>query len=132
MAGSDHTLSVALQFIDEHIASPEELELLVALVDTPGRWWDSMLVSRELGLPPSAARRSLEQFAAANLLEIRVTDDVRYQFRPGTQELHDGAVAVVAAYRMMPTALRESLARLTSRSIRDFADAFRFRRDGRR
>ena len=132
MGPSDHTLSVALQFIDEHIASPEELELLVALVDTPGRWWDAMLVSRELGLPPSTSRRSLEQFATANLLDIRVTDDVRYQFRPGTQELHDGAVAVAAVYRVKPTALLQGLAGLTNRNVRDFADAFRFRRDGRR
>jgi hypothetical protein len=131
MTPSDQELSAALRFIDEHIASPEELELLIALVDTPARWWDAALVSHDLGITLGYARRMLERFAAANLLDIRVTGDVRYQFRAGTQELHNGAAAVAAAYRTNPTALIQRFARLTRRNVLDFADAFRFRRNGR-
>jgi hypothetical protein len=131
MTPSDQDLSVALRFIDEHIASPEELELLIALVDAPARWWDATLVSHDLGITVGNARRMLERFAAANLLDIRLTGDVRYQFRPGTPELHNGAVAVAAAYRRKPTVLLQRWARLTRRDVLDFAEAFRFRRNGR-
>jgi hypothetical protein len=51
MMRSDQDLSIALQFIDDHIASFEELELLVALVAAPLRWWDATMLSRELGIP---------------------------------------------------------------------------------
>jgi hypothetical protein len=49
------------------------------------------VLSRELGIPKHVGRTVLERFARSNLLEIRFTDDVRYQFRPGTPELHGGA-----------------------------------------
>ena len=117
--------------MDGHIASAEELALLVALVDAPSRWWDPALVSRELGIPAAAARAILDCFAAENLLDMRVTDDVRYQFRPGTTELQKGAVAVANAYRAHPVAVVQHLARGGARSVRDLADAFRNRRDGR-
>ena len=120
MTSSDQTLSVALRFIDEHIASPEELELLIAIVGMPTRWWDSAHVSYDLGIPVGSARRMLERFAAANLLDIRLTGDVRYQFRPGTQQLHDGALAVAAAYRTQPTALLQRFARFS-----DFGNSHR-------
>jgi hypothetical protein len=131
MMRSDQDLSIALQFIDDHIASFEELELLVALVAAPLRWWDATMLSRELGIPKNVARTVLERFARANLLDIRVTEDVRYQFRPTTRELHDGAAALATAYRTKPTALVHHLAAVGRRSVRDFADAFRFRRNGR-
>jgi len=129
---SDHDFSIALQFMDEHVASLEELDLLVAVADAPFRWWDATALSHQLGVSKDVARRILERFARANLLDIRVTDEVRYQFRPGTQELRDGAEAVAIAYRSRPTAVIQRLTRSPHRSVRDFADAFRFRRNGRR
>lgn len=49
-------------------------------------------MSHDLGITLGNARRMLERLAVANLLDIRVTDDVRYQFRPGT------ALGLMAAY----------------------------------
>jgi hypothetical protein len=131
MMRTDPDISSALEFMDEHIASLAELELLVALVEAPSRWWDATVLSRELGIPKHVGRTVLERFARSNLLEIRFTDDVRYQFRPGTPELHGGAAALVAAYRTKPIVLIQHLTRQTRRSVRDFADAFRLRRNGR-
>jgi hypothetical protein len=132
MTWTDQDLSIAFQFMAKHIASLEELELLAAMVDTPFRWWDAPALSRELGIPRAVAGTLLERFAAANLLDIRVTEDVRYQFRPGTRELHDGAVALAGAYRKRPAALIQHLSGMTRPGVRDFADAFRIRRNGRR
>ena len=109
----------------------DELELLVALVEAPLRWWDPVVVSKDLGTTAARARTMLDRFAAANLLDIRVTDDVRYQFRPGTTELHEGACALASAYRARPAAIIQRLTDAAPRSVRDFADAFRIRRHGR-
>lgn len=117
--------------MDRHIASVEELELFVALVESPSRWWDPAIVTRELGIPAGVARAILDRFAAANLLDIRVTDDVRYRFRPGTLELQEGAVAFAGTYRTHPAAIVHRLAHGARRNVRDFADAFRIRRNGR-
>jgi DNA-binding transcriptional regulator LsrR (DeoR family) len=94
------------------------------------RWFDEDCVARELGIDRRKARAALEHLASRNLLEIRVTGDVRYQFHPGTPTLRMAASACVEAYRRYPLALwllfSERLDR--RRSIRDFADAFRLTR----
>ena len=92
-------------FIAAHLRSVDDLQLLVAFFNSNGRWWDTASVGRELRLGQDEARRVLERFAAGNLLEIRLTDDVRYQFRPGTDTLRQGVAACVAEFGANPAAL---------------------------
>lgn len=113
----------------DHIRSLEELQLLVTLIQTPDRWWDARAVADELGLPTSVARRGLDSLASRNLLDIRITGDVRYQFRPGTDELREAALAFEEAYRARPLAVVQVVTGTAKRGIRAFADAFRIRRD---
>jgi hypothetical protein len=117
------------EFIEAHVATLEHLELLLLLMQTPGRWWDATAVSGHLGLHPDTARRALDHLAARNLLAIRVTDDVRYQYQPGRDELADGARQLSEAYRLQRLAVLQRVTQPRRRSLRDFADAFRIRRD---
>ena len=117
-------------FLATYIASAAELQLLVALIDGPDRWWDSVSASREIGLPVSLMSGMLDRFAKANLLDIRVTDAVRYRLRPGTPELEQDLAGLREAWRFHPAAVMQVVAQSARRSIRDFADAFRFKRDG--
>jgi hypothetical protein len=119
----------ALAFVAEYVRSLEELQLLIALIQSPERWWDATAAARELGMAMSAARRGLDALAARNLLDIRITGDVRYQFRPGTEELRAAARATEEAYRTNPLAVVQLVAQTGKRGLRDFADAFRIRRD---
>jgi hypothetical protein len=114
-------------FVTEHIRTIEELQLLIAVIQSPERWWDPPAAARELGLSTTAARRAFDHLAARNLLDIRITGDVRYQFRPGTEELRVAARATEEAYRANPLGVAQLLAGAASRGIRDFADAFRLR-----
>lgn len=41
-------------------------------------------MAQEVGIGTTAAQRSLDQLARGNLLDIRLTAEVRYQFNPGT------------------------------------------------
>ena len=115
-------------FITAHVTSLDDLEVMMLLVSANGRWWDATSTARELGLSVGRARAALDALATHNLLDIRISDDVRYQFRPGTVELEEAALAVAAAYRRRPSALVQFVGGRASRSVRDFADAFRIRR----
>jgi hypothetical protein len=121
--------AVVLTFVADHLRSLEELQLLMTCMHAGDRWWDASSVARELGVSPPAARRALDHLASRNLLDIRITGDVRYQFRPGTQALREAAQATAAAYRTNPVAVIGLVAGTTRRSILDFADAFRIRKD---
>jgi hypothetical protein len=117
-------------FVTSHLREIDDLHLLVTMASDGDRWFDEDGVARELGMDRRKARAALEHLASRNLLEIRVTGDVRYQFHPGTPTLRMAASACVEAYRRYPLALwrlfSERLDR--RRSIRDFADAFRLTR----
>jgi hypothetical protein len=118
-----------LAFMAEHIKSLHQLQLLVAVIESGDRWWDATSAARELGTTADAARRALDHLAAHNLLDIRITGDVRYQFRPGTEELRSAAREFAEQYRDRPLPLLELVSGGARRSIREFADAFRIRRD---
>jgi hypothetical protein len=128
---AEHALpGVVRSFVAKHIRSLTDLHLLIAMACAPDRWWDEETAVREMGVDRRDARAALEHLAAHNLLEIKVTGDVRYQFRPGTADLEQQVAASMDAYRTNPIALWQlAPATRERRSFRDFADAFRVRRD---
>lgn len=121
--------NVVAAFLRDHIRNADDLHLLVAMAGDEQRWWDETTVASELFMSRSRARSTLEHLAAHNLLEIRVTGDVRYQFAPGISELRDAAITTVAAYRQNPAAVLHAIAApQPRRGVRAFAEAFRIRR----
>lgn len=117
------------EFVAGYLRSLEDLQVLMTCIGARDRWWDAQALGRELGIGVTAARQSLDHLARGNLLDIRITGDVRYQFNPGTPELESVAMACAAAYRANPVAIVQLVAGPRRRSVRDFADAFRIRRD---
>lgn len=128
MASREVSPAVAA-FLRQNIESLEEFEVLLWMMDPPDRWWDVTSLAQALGHDASTARRTLEHLASRNLLSIRVTNDVRYQFQPGTPALAAACAECAEAYRTNPVALLRLVAELPRRNIRAFADAFRIRRD---
>lgn len=115
-------------FIADHISSVGDLYLLITLLDAPDRWWDAAHISGDLGIPQSMARATLDRLASRNLLDIRITDEVRYRFQPGSPRLRAAAAVLVGAYRAQPAAVVRHVSKSAKQHSRDFADAFRFRR----
>jgi hypothetical protein len=127
---SQHVLAPHVRaFIAENLIKADDLHLLLLLAGSPERWWDAESAARTLQLPIRAAREALDRLTRRNLLDIRVTGDVRYQFRPGTDRLLEDARAVCDAFRSNPLLIMTSISGAARRSIRDFADAFRIRGD---
>ena len=116
-------------FISDHLISLDEIEALMAMSNAPGRWWDAKLMCRELGVPVSTARSILDDLAGLNLLDIRVTDEVRYKLQPGTPELDHTVNRLVSLYRTNRSAVVRAITRVARRGVLDFADAFRLRND---
>lgn len=116
-------------FLAKHIGSLEQLQLLMRLVQSPDRWWDASTAAWELGMSEPDATSALDELTKQNLLDIRITDEVRYQFHPGTEELRGAATACAETFRRRPVAVLNAVTGPRRRSIRDFADAFRIRKD---
>jgi hypothetical protein len=114
-------------FLEHCVTSVEELALLLMLMASAGRWWDAAAAGQTLGLPERRARRMLDSLTTRNLLDIRISDDVHYQFRPGSADLQHGAAALDAFYRDHPGVVLRWAAGLGGASITEFADAFLWR-----
>ena len=121
--------SLVLTFLAAHVRKLIEFQLLMIVAESPNRWWDAGSTAKELGVTPAAARNALDHLAKQNLLDIRITGDVRYQFRPGTEELRAGVAACAEEFRRAPLQMMTLVSGQGPASVRDFADAFRIRRD---
>lgn len=119
-----------VQFARAHVRSVEDLQVFLLCVDRRDRWWDAAGIARAAAISEFRARRILDQLARANLLDIRISDAVRFRFAPGVEELEQQAMAFASAYHSNPADIVKLIARSTvSDSVRDFADAFRIKRD---
>lgn len=106
-----------IDFASTYLSSLEDLQVLTMCVDHPERWWDAVLVARYLRISRSAARRALDRLARANLLDIRITGDVRYQFKPGMLALEHAAQACVAAFHTSPAEVAEFIGNQRRRGV---------------
>ena len=107
-------------FIREHLLSIDEIEALAAMSHAPKRWWDAKLMCGELGTELSASRFILDHLAVLNLLDIRLTDDVRYRLHPGTPELQRMVRCLVSVYGTNRAAVVRAIARVARRGGLDF------------
>lgn len=105
----DNLPQTIAHFAATHLASLEDMKVLVLCVEERERWHDAPAIARTLRMPRGAARAALDHLARNNLLDIRITGDVRFRFRPGTSELESQALALVDAYRKNPTQATEAI-----------------------
>ena len=89
-------------FIREHLLSVDEIEVLAAMSNAPKRWGDA------------------NRLAGLNLLDIRLTDDVRYRLHPGTPQLRRMVRCLVSAYGTNRAAVVRAIARAARRGGLDF------------
>lgn len=117
---------VVQAFLDEHIFSASQLEVLLVLREDAGRSWSLAEVSRRTALPQSSLGPWLDAFVSRGLL---TREGDTYRFAPADAEA-EGVVAEVADVyaRRRTTVSRHIYARTQDPLVR-FADAFRLRRD---
>jgi len=91
----------------DYASSLKELGVLLALIESDARWWDARSLARIADVSVREAGRVLEAFASRNLLDIRISDDVRYRLCPGTPDLERKIHLLIDTYRRSPSLVRE-------------------------
>ena len=95
----DASLPRMPRFAETHLSSLDDLHVLISCIDNADRWWSATGMAATLRIPEATARASLDRLAGRNLLDIHISGDVRYRFRPGTRDLERQVHSFVDAYR---------------------------------
>ena len=113
------------RFIDANISSVEQLELLLLLRRTKTRSWTAQSASLELRTSPQSIATRIAELAVQGLVKID-GDEFTYAASSGTDGTIGELERVYGTYR---TRVITMIFDKPPRQIRDFADAFRLRRD---
>jgi hypothetical protein len=113
------------KFIARHIDSVGQLEALLLLRAGPGEGWTVGRVAGRLYVGEQEVTEMLERLCHDGLL---VRTDEAYRYCCGTEELQHmvDELADLYARQLIPIT---NMIHAKSRRIRQFADAFRFRKD---
>jgi hypothetical protein len=117
------------RFIEEHIGSVAQLEILLLLHARGGTELSAEAVARELRVEPRWAAAELRELTAHGLFEERSAPEPLYRFAPPTPELARAVVLLADAYRQRRVTVINLIFEKPSKNIRVFADAFRLRKD---
>jgi hypothetical protein len=89
-------------FAASYLKSLNHLHVLELCVSQRERWHDAAAIAQALDMSQRDARAALDHLTCSNLLDIRITGDIRYRFRPGTSDLEARAVEFVEAFKRNP------------------------------
>jgi hypothetical protein len=114
------------RFINQHVASVEQLEVLLLARRSPGRSWSSEDMARELYSHPSSIARRFEALLAGGML--RETASGYFQYAPRSVELDATVALLEAMYRERRVAVISAIASRSVENVKAFSDAFRIRK----
>jgi hypothetical protein len=116
------------RFIDDHIASVAQLELLLLLQQARDQVWKPEELARELRVETAWAEAQLRAFAAARIVSP-ASDQAAYRYLPESDELERAVAGLSRAYLLQRVRVIERIYGRTSSRIRAFADAFRLKKE---
>jgi hypothetical protein len=123
---SDQPLPAELRaFLTEHIDSIAQLEALLLLRDGPDVVWDAQSTAKRLYIGEREALEALAQLAAHGLIAREASS---YKFDPQSEEL-SRMVGMLAEYYRRYLIPITNLVHAKPRRIRQFADAFKLKKD---
>lgn len=114
-----------LAFIDRHVRSIEQLEILLLLFARRDRAWTAQAVSDELRGNPSSAAVRLDEMSDDGLLTA--SGNPRTYAYSATGELDKAVAGLAEAYRDFRLRVIERVFTKPD-GLSEFAEAFRFRR----
>ncbi len=117
------------RFIRRYIVSLEQLELLLLLSSAPKHAKTVQALYDEIRSNPESIRRRLDQLVAQGLVQVTSDAVPRYQYNPGTPELHAAVQQLAIAYKEHRVQVIEHIFAEPPSPIQGFADAFRIRKD---
>jgi hypothetical protein len=115
------------QFINDHINSVEQLEVLLLLHDRTSEEWTGATVARELYIDPNSAARRLADWRARGLLSDSGGAEPSYRFAPQDSELRRTVSDLARTYAERRVTVTNLIFSKPTDHISVFADAFRIR-----
>ena len=116
----------ARSFVRSSLHSVWSLEVLKSLRTSASRVWTADALRIELRASELAIQQALAAFRAAGILAEEPGGGVRYHPPPDLDRL---VIEIITEYERRPIAVIEEIYISETRKIRDFADAFRLKKD---
>jgi predicted ArsR family transcriptional regulator len=113
-------------FLHTCIESIEQVEIVIALREQ-GAVRTAREVAAQLGISTAAARGHLETLAARGLLDVQVSEETSYRYRPKSPELERYCDMLAHHYATARAAVLGFVATESRLSLKRFADAFKIR-----
>jgi len=117
-------------FIQDHISSVAQLEILLLLQTNPRQSWSPPAIARELRIEPAGAAGQLAQLVNSGL--IREIAPAEFAFAPATPAFQAAVLALAQEYlirRVTVIGLIFAKPPAPPPGIRAFSDAFKLRKD---
>jgi tRNA/tmRNA/rRNA uracil-C5-methylase (TrmA/RlmC/RlmD family) len=115
------------KFIARYIQSVEQVEILCLMSENPGRSWSEGEVLRAIQSSQESVSNNLRHFTVEHFL---TTDSQQnFRFAPENPELAALVAELVKTYRERRVAIVELIYQAPSDTVRNFADAFRIRKE---
>jgi hypothetical protein len=119
-----------IRFLDEHIDSVEQLEVLLLLHRAAESPWTAEMVAAALYTQPVSAARRLEALYADGLIERATGTREAYRYVADPADRGAMMATIADTYRARRVAVVTAIASKPMGNVRAFSDAFRLRRKG--
>ena len=116
-----------VEFISAHIASMEQLEVLLLVSRQPDREWSPEAVFTEIQSSHASIVQRLREFSEQGLL-IQPAP-LKFRYSPRSEPLANAVRALAAVYKEKRVKVIELIYRKPVDDVQSFADAFKFRKD---
>lgn len=113
------------RFIDRHIVSVEQLDVLLLLHGEPARDWSATEINAQLRSQESSIAKWLAVLESMRLVRQAAA---RYRYSPDSPEVEQHVAALVAAYRERRIRVIEYIFSKSNENLLSFARAFDLRR----
>jgi hypothetical protein len=117
------------RFVERHIQSVSQLELLLLLRTAPDQTWSAEQIAREMRVELVWAQAQLVSFCERGLVERLGEGSTEFRYRPRTPELEKAVTELARAAVLHRVRLIELIYSRPSDHLRAFADAFKLRKE---
>jgi hypothetical protein len=121
----DDIRASVLDFLEEHICSIEQLEVLLLVRATAPRLWTAEALSREIGSTVTSISQRLSDLAASGLLSVEESEGVSsYHYAPATETLVRLIDTLAKTYKERRLTVINHIYGRPDSDIRSFSEAF--------
>ena len=118
------------RFILQEMPTVPHLEALLLVWNSRPKEWTVEEMAKALYVAPAAAHSILQRLAWRELLTAGSANPESYRYESSSSKRDSLIEAVDAAYRRDLVRISKMIHSAATPALRDFADAFRFKKDG--